>query len=240
MTMAFFKSTLSVAALCIGMQVCAQKVMTDFDRVRQTYTNLTGLSTNMEYTVFRGHEGQQAVVVQSGSYKTDMKDSYLFKLGTVTQLRNANYDIMVSEEEKAITVETRDASKNMSLLGIDTAGGVWDKAVKVGEAEGIRTWRVKFADPSSEYSQMDITVDTKHWLIKSISMYYRVNMAQYLSSEDKQDNYLPKLTIQYKNVVLNPTFSENEFSEKKFIKISNGKILPAGIYQPFELIIRNP
>lgn len=218
----------------------AQTPANDFERVRQTYASLKGFSVNMEYIVFKGHEGTQAGTVQSGSFKTDMQTRYLFKVGDVTQLHNERYDIMVSDEDKAMAVEMAPAGKPLPLFGVDTAGGAWNKAVKIGEGNGLRTWRIKFGNTNTEFEKMDVTVDTRTFLVKSISLYYRLKMGTYLNSEDAEDDYLPKLTINYTRAVLNPVFAPEEFSEKKYIRVTDTGIVPAGGYQNYELIIRNP
>lgn len=229
-----------LTVVCLMAGFCpAQTPIDDFGRVRQAYASLTGLSVNMEYTVFRGHEGTQATTVQSGSFRTDMKNRYLFKVGDVTRLHNERYDIMVSGEEKVIVVETAPQAKVVPLFGVDTTGGLWKKAVKIGEGNGIRTWRINY-EGYTEFEKMDVTVDTKTFLIKNISLYYRLKMGEYLNSEDAEDDYCPKLGIRYSQAVLNPVFSAEEFSEKKYIQVTEKGILPAEAYKNYELIIRNP
>lgn len=233
----FFLLPLFAAAFVCGY---GQTSVTDFEKVAETYRRLNGFSANLEYIVFRGHQGDRAVTVQTGSFRTDMKNAYVLKIGDVVQFHNAGYDILVSGEENVMAVKTNPGRKPIPVFAIDTSGGLWKKAVKVSEGNGLRTWRVKFADPQAEYEQMDIVLDTRQYLIRSLSLYYRQKMGAYLASEEPEDDYRPKLSIHYQNVVLNPVFPADEFSEKKFIRYSDGNMKPATRYQNFELIIRNP
>lgn len=223
--------------------VSGQGISTDFERVRAKYKSLTGISAELEYVVYQGHDGTRAVDVKTGLFKSDMKNSYVFVLAGIRQCHNPTYDIVVSEEDRSIVVKknTLKTQNTTMLPGIDTADGAWRTAVKVGEGNGIRTWRISFKNkPGSEYEKMDITIDTQTFLIRSISLYYRAKMSAYLYSEDPADNYLPKMTITYRNVRVNPTFGPDEFSETKYIQTAENEIKPSKPYANYELLIQNP
>lgn len=221
----------------------AQTVASDFDRVRATYRSLKGIYAELEYVVFQGHDGTRAVDVKTGVFKSDMTSSFLFEIAGNRQCHNPAYDIVVSQEEKTIFVQKRKDTPVQTgpLPGIDTSGGAWKTAVKVGEGNGIRTWRISFRSmPGSEFEKMDISIDTQTFLIRSVSLYYRAKMASYLYSSDPADEYYPKMTITYKNVRINPAFGPEEFSEKKYIRTEGTDIKPTNVYANYEILIQNP
>jgi hypothetical protein len=226
----------------IAVSGYSQSTINDFARVKEKYLSLTSLSTEIEYVVFSGHENGRAVDIKNGSYKSNMRDAFRYEVDGTIQLHNPKYDIVVSSEDRIILVKKNNGKPDGSTLlpGVDTSGAVWNNAIKIGEGNDIRTWRVTFKNTASEYDKIDISIDTKTFLVKSVSLYYRIKMSGYLYSEDPSDDYLPKMTITYKNTVTNPVLAANEFSESRFIQVSEGKTLPAPTFKTYEITLQNP
>lgn len=240
--MKIIANVLVVAFLSINY-VFAQTVSSDFDKVRATYKGLKGISAEVEYIVFQGHSSTKVMDVRTGIFKSNMTDAFTFNLTGTLQCHNPQYDILISKEEKAIVVKKNITAKAQTgfIPGVDTSSGIWKNGIKIYDGNGMRTWRVSFKGvPISEYDMIDITIDTRNYLITSLSLYYRSNMTNYMYSEDPEDNYKPKMVINYKNVRLNPTFTEDEFSEKKYIQVSGNEMKTSKNYVGYELLIQNP
>lgn len=123
-------------------------------------------------------------------------------------LEKVNSSVFDNDKELAKLPEDEAFYKNAKLLNSDKSGNSYE-----------------ITKPQYGIAKMKIVI-TKDGVLREIKYYY----------EKTEDSPVKEIAITYSDVVLNPTFSSAEFSEKKFFKIVNGKPVLNDLYSDYKII----
>lgn len=162
----------------------------------------------------------------SQSYKGTVKKNglmYYSEMEGVRMLMNEKYLVMVYESEHQVVCTKRDKKSDKKLnknsgdptASIDSLLARNDSIVYKGVHDGLKTYIIY--TNKSIIRRTEIYLDTKNGYVSQLVYFYNEELMPLAN----------KVRIQY-TVTLNPSFSENEFSEKRFVTFSRGDAAAAG------------
>lgn len=214
----------------------AQNASEDFKKVRAAYDAAPAISMDVLYKSYPDYTTTVENDSQSGSFKRQGSNLYSNLLGIET-LQNSQFNIIVENNSKKLVIlDPAKASVNISPVNVDSVLSMCSSVKFIEGAGNQRIYKLSFDKLTSfQYSTIDFCINKETFLIDKIVLYYRD--AVNFNYEDKEaPKKKPRLEIIYKNINTHAVFTNEQFSEKKYITVSENAIKPTGTYSAYELI----
>lgn len=213
---------LGLIMTCLNLK--AQSIREDMKYMEAQYKGVKNLYVEMENKVY---ENNKVVQEQFGKiYKKE--DFYFYDFKDNLLLVNNKHILIIDNRNKVIVYDKWSKQKAQQLAGtyIPNADDMLERYPNVSFVGVQEQYKHYILENSKErMSKVETFFDKKTGYMKEVI--YRYN---------------PKLMTSdiYTHLKLNvieskPNFENDQFSEKQFIKISNGRITPIGKYQNYTL-----
>lgn len=215
-----------IVVLTIFTGVNAQNIKEDLLEISKKF-NEVNFKMNVQMEVMHWNESLPAKISKGiikrkeNNYYTDFENQIslvnnkyrivvtkLDKQIIYLDLEKVNSSVFDNDKDLAKLPEDEAFYKNVKLLKSDKSGNIYE-----------------LTNPQYGIVKMTIAI-TKEGVLREIKYYY----------EKTEDSPVKEIAITYSDVVLNPTFSSTEFSEKKFFKIVNGKPVLNDLYSDYKII----
>jgi hypothetical protein len=223
-----FLSLLFVRITYAGNNPTFDSAREDFKKTNDTYARTPNFSMDTYYMVYADHESQSTIEGKNGKY-IKYGSSVYTKIDDIEIITLDNKLISINQDLKMITVgdnkpmEINPIQGNLDSL-LDMCSDI--KLTKLGEYE--RKYSLHFNDGGySEFSRIDVTIDTKNHRYLKITLYYNIsmNLKKDFYAEEKQ----PRLEVLYKNfraLEVDPGI----FKEELYVQSVNEKLKPSSKY----------
>ncbi|PCI92844.1 MAG: hypothetical protein COB15_17230, partial [Flavobacteriales bacterium] len=205
-------------------QVHAQNIGEDLTKMSEAYNKVNTISMEVSYAVF--FDGSDLPNEKEvGVIKKEKNKIYNNEFSGET-LINDKYEINVDHENKFIMVNK--ARENhffspVTKINTDTLLKHFDDVKYIGLKKNLKSYSLFYK--SGQTSVVDIWLNAKTGFLEKIKITYRGKMEV---EEDKFSKVIA--VISYNNIQSNISFPKDTFSEKKYISISNKKVLLAPKY----------
>lgn len=229
---------LSCFFLCILLSVAggrlhAQDPFAELARVQSLYTSADNYSLQLKIKAYQGHQSTELADVISGSYEVSGK-RFKLVLGPAVTLKNETYLLGIDERFKEIDVA--DAGRQESAAGFLDFRKMEAQLRKhralslKTEADGNRTLTFDMTRSGDEYEKVVIRYRPSGELL-SVVFFYRAEAQAYGIS----GQYKARVEVEYTSQNFHPTFPENNFSEKKYIRVTGREIAPQPAYKNYKI-----
>jgi len=207
----------------------AQNLNIDLREVNLAYKNARSISADVEVLVYSRNDVTNTRVFLGRFFKSGL--NYYSGIMDVFYLKNARCSIILDKNLRYVQY----AGTKKTLAGPSTLPDFesqvdsLQKQIKsfnlISKSSRSISYRAFLLDKSIvEY--IDITISLPGYTLGELVYYYQ------------KDFETERVSVKYKNVTLNEVIPEGDFSEYKFIKYVNGKIVPAEPYKNYRLIIK--
>lgn len=204
-------------------------------KVRERYTDLSNYSADLNYFVYGGHESQNLLERQSGKIRL-FGDNRRFVLGGLETVMNERYLFQLNDDEKELDVLPRE-QKNAAETPAFADFRAMDELLKKNRAltrssngsTSILTFNMKSVI-GSEYEKVVLYV-TPDGILNKIVLYFAAPVETYALDGD----YKPRVEIVYLKQNFAAGLTAADFSEKKYFKVENDRVIPTEAYTYFKL-----
>lgn len=196
----------------------AQNFNEDYKKAQASYLNLKKFSCDIQISMFE----RTSSVSPQQTMRTNIKKEdqrFLYVTGKTIMLMNEHCILNVYQQEKRITYSERskkqiEKSTQENYLGMaDSLLKKNDSVTYSGEEDGKKKYTV-YAK-GSIIKRTDVYIDIQSNLFTKLVYYY-----------DSGKSSFEKVIISYDHISISPSFSDEDFSEKKYV-IHTGKELKA-------------
>jgi hypothetical protein len=217
------------------LKVSAQDFSQDHKKVQMAYLNLNDFYCEIKIDMYTKTNASKPDRVLKSVLKKQANNSW-HTIGKTTVLVNDKCMLYLDENQKTILYTKLDAldKKKSSNPYIN---GVIDSLPKKNDSvvfNGISDGKIKYTLYTSKQTivRTEISIDQQTYLIAKIVYYYKTG---------KQMEF-EKIEIGYENRNMNPIFSKDEFSEKKYVNYTGKTLKPALAFAEYrtEIIEQEP
>lgn len=220
---------------CFGLfqtMLHAQNLKEDMFKVAEKYQAYSfKMNIEMKINHWKSDEPSK---VEKGIVKKQ-GDNYFSDFGDQTTIKNKRYSLMLLKQEKYIQyIDLTQLAKNdssgyqhdyLEILKADTTN--YNRNAKLISADDKgKEYEVKVADGPIKKMRLKIS---NNYVLQQITYFY----------EKTEESPVKEVIITYNNVVFNPTFVSDEFSEKKYFRIVNGKAILTSTYKDYTILKGN-
>lgn len=214
-------------------------VAEDLEKINARYNELGDISMNMEYKVYANWKSEIPIQIEKGELIKKGRIIYS-KIGSVESLNTLDYNVVVDHDLKSIAIMpviTPEAIEN-NLSAISGNLSQVLKVCKRIEMVEINAQQNKctlvLPDGSFEYNKLEITYNSKSYLISKLVMYY--TEAQNLKGDDDGLKETPRIEISYRNYITNPNYASVALTYERFLSKKGGKYFCKQKYTGYELV----
>jgi outer membrane lipoprotein-sorting protein len=206
----------------------AQETAKDWlKKMNARYASATSLSLSFKADYFADKAQQITSSTMKGEVKYNGMNYYSDAMGEIV-VANEKYTLLIDKTQKTITCLPGPGKKNETK---SMAGGQPDSAWM--NATGIKllttsgpSRRIEIAGDGSLFEKTEITINATTCEMEQVVFYYK-----------KQENgKSPKLVVSYTQVLFNTMLNELDFSEKKYIRKKEGKLIASTAYSSYKII----
>ncbi|PKP22737.1 MAG: hypothetical protein CVU05_02625 [Bacteroidetes bacterium HGW-Bacteroidetes-21] len=226
-----------VFSVCI---LNAQNASSDFKKINSAYLK-TSYTADVCYSVFQSSADITPLQSETGYYKLNASEKKTcMKLGQYYLINTPDFSFTLNSIEKFISFSKNKANtklnsnsyKNTELMlkMVDTLLH-YSKSVKYNEISSKLGEYILFPG-FGDYNKVRIRFDRYNFLITEIEFFYKrnQNLTNIAGKEAK-----PRLKIVYSNIVVNPTFTKDDFSYLQYLNESDGKYSLKSSYSNYTL-----
>ncbi len=216
--------------LCGFAVAFSQNYKDDIIKMNEKYQNVS-FKMNIEMQVYHWNN-TEANIVEKGIVKKQ-QDNYHSEFGDKITFKNKKYNILVLKNEKIITYlelanYSNDANVSQNQMDILTSFKTdttnLNKYIKlISSTKETKTYEIPLGQNGIEKMHLKISAN------------YVMQQVTYFYEKIENDNPIKKVIITYSNVVFNPKFLVNEFSEKQFFTIKGGKAVVSEHYKEYTI-----
>ena len=216
-----------------GVNVHAQKEADMFKKIQANYEQLNSYSLSMNYELFKGWNGTEAIESYQGQLHCHGQSS-------VRKIQNSSF---INCEEFYLSV---DHENRMMVLSDPAQNEVLDKDLKkslkfcrdvvINQLENGQT-KIRLILKSTidvPYSAVDIQIDKDYWL-QEMTLYYS-NQIDFSPTYFQPDLDRPKLKIVYDECKKNWKDKEGLLDVSKYLSIQSNEIVAGSGYEDYEII----
>jgi hypothetical protein len=209
-----------VIALFYSWKMVAQNDAANIIKsVNEAYSNQKNMLITTTYKMYSTHSTNTVYETMQGTVK---KQGYkiAYRLKDIERLENASRRILVNHEDKTVFVEPNKGNRQTYVM--DTELENFLKENNVGQVTDKGSyWLLVIEMETNDLDRIQIEVDKTTKFIIKLTNFYRQEVR--LDQNNPQAPLgKPRLEITFQ-VNTNPVFTTGEFSESKFIKLTNGK-----------------
>lgn len=204
-----------------------------YEKAIEWFSSFPNCKVDIKYSSFTDHTSTKAYDQSVGFYKRDKNNVHVSSMG-VTTIQNEKICLVVDTVNQIIVLKNKTElntapvdSKSLSEL-LDNV-----KSLKKQNAGDETLYQMEFK-PNELYSSFEFRINTKGQFA-SITYYYSKEVKE---DEDDKKSMIgkPRMEIAFSGYESNVKFNyENEFSEKRFVKETSGKITLNDHYKKYEL-----
>lgn len=213
---------------------CAQNVMTELMLLKNHYADMERYSVSMTYKAYNGHNSQTVVDMLTGKFES-WGNKKRFVLGRSEIIQNGSYLIQLDHElQEMDVIPTKTPATGMPAFG-DLEG--LEKLVQKNnavsfrqEAGGIRLLVFDLKKSGDEHEKIELRYLPSGNIV-SVTLFYRASMKSY----GRDDDYKPRVEIQYRDHNFATVYEAEHFSEKKFFLIQNDAVIPQPAYKNYKI-----
>jgi hypothetical protein len=190
-------------------------------RVNESYANQKNMLIATTYKMFANHSTAVVFETLQGSIKKQgLKIAY--RLKDIERLENASRRIIVNHDDKTVFVEPNNSNRQSYVMDADLEKFLTENSLGQVVDKGT-AWllTIELETPDIERVQIEINKST-NFITKMVNFYkqaVRLNQDNMSIPEET-----PRMEISFQ-VDTNPSFTATDFSESKFIKLVNGKVI---------------
>jgi hypothetical protein len=211
-----------------------EEVLPAFEKAINWFLITKSYSVNVVYTSYMNHTTTIPYDKSDGYYKRSGNNFSSSAMG-VHVLQNDKIRITVDSVNQLIVINNS-SEVSQAPVDISSFAMLLEKAVSIKKqrlANGVLTYKIDF-DKSNIYKSYEFSLDEKG-LLKNIKYYYN----QELKADEEDENSVkgkPRIEITFNGYETNIKFNaEVDFSEKKYLKEENNKIILKDSYKKFEI-----
>lgn len=210
----------------ISKTIIAQNFKEDVKKVQEAYKLMDKYHGEVITTSFK-NEGSEFVDTRKMMVKKAGKN-FLYEMDGMKMIFNERFTLTTNPKAKLIAFQKNAEGAQDKINLLPDINELLEKIPDVvykGEVKGDKVYLVK--NPDAMISQMEIFIDKKTFLFSKLVYHYN----------DQIGYEFTRSEIQMRHLNVNPTFSKNLFSEKKYVTIKNDQVKLNSRYQKFELIL---
>jgi hypothetical protein len=205
-----------------SVKVNAQELQEELKEVYKKFSD-NSFKMDMEMTIYFWDTSQEPKV--SKGIVKKKKANYYTEFEGQIKLKNKNYNIIVNELEKQLfywELGDHPSKENEALTMMSDTNSLS---------------KVKLLKSTSKYKEYEVEVGAQG--IAKMSL--KINKNKILSEvvyyyPETEENTVKHVKIVYKNVTFNASFLEQEFSEKKYFNLIEGKKVLTKAYKSYTLV----
>jgi hypothetical protein len=203
--------------LMFACTATAQNFKEDFSSVQRAYSRLDNFYCEISVKMYEKHtSGKPGETMHS--YIKKHKGNFSYSMGDMKMIVNEKCILYINDREKQMVYTIRDTKRELKVPSHDAAAIV-DSLVKKSDSVVFVTGKgsvKEYIVYSSKglITKTHLSIDKESSLIKIIEYYY---------NPDKSPA-ADKVVIEYQQMNTAPSFSDDDFSEKKYVAYS-GKVL---------------
>jgi hypothetical protein len=205
----------------------AQNYKEDLKLMNKRYATLENFYTEMSMKNYGTATSKQPNFIQAGKIRIQNFQFY-YTFDDMDMLINKKYSIMVDKKNKTIVYKklakapkAGDQDLETIMPDFDKVMEVYDSVVYKGNKNGIKHYTIY---PKMQFKSVELFLRTDGVITKLV-YYYSQNATN-----------MKKIVIEFNNSTITPTFSKNQFSEKKYFTISGSNATPANSYKNYKLL----
>lgn len=214
-----------ILILCYLIASCsinlnAQKINSDLKKMAIKYKSDFKMDVEMNITYWDLSKSKE---VSKGNVKRKGNNYYSNFEGRIN-LKNQHYNLIITENDKHIIyipITSINKKNNHDLL---PDSNLYEKSIKLIKSDKYSS-HYEISNPIYGMVKIQLEV-TKTNILKKVKYFY----------QKSEESPIKEIVITYKNVVFNPIFSTDDFSEKKYFSIVNNKLQPTPNYKGYKLI----
>ena len=231
-----------VLALTLIFECRGQKnkiLSDDLVKINSHYDNIAVMAMQMDYHVYSSWSSLVPIQTENGELKKKGTSTYT-KIGAIESLNTLYYNVIVDNEIKSIAImpvlRSGESAGNIGSVTPDLSK-ILDKCKSV-ELDEIGSEQKKYTltmpEGGFEYSKLEITYNSKSYLIDMLVMFYRV--AQNLEGDDDGIKETPRIEITYHNYKTKLDFTPATFTYERFLNKKGNEYFCKKQYSSYELI----
>ena len=208
----------------------AQNFKADYKKVQETYSQMDNFYCEIKIDIYAKANSSKANETLKSVIKKQ-KNNYWYSLGNDEMLYTDESAIYVNKETKEITYSIRNKKKEITIPNQDVSRLV-DSLTKMSDSivfKGVSESHKKYMIYSSKsvITKAELEINAINNTISKATYYY----------DTKKNIESEKVVVNYDKIDLNHTFDSNEFSEKMYVKQSNKKVTPLGVFASYKILV---
>lgn len=215
----------------VWLPISAEQANTKFQALRKSLDKLQNYSVNVTHRTFQNYTNDQWAFEYKGFVKRQGSNFHSLLMGIHT-IQNTNFKVVVDTQKQIILVSN--PSELIDLANSDLQNEKYlnqCSSIKM-KCEGQNCSYELVYDKMYPYSKIVFSFNSLQAPL-SIKMYLNKIVKTFSNETEIKDK--PRIEINYSHYNTNVIFSENEFSEKKYIKVVSGKLKLTEAYKNYLL-----
>jgi len=209
----------------------SQSYKEDFKSLNRALLNLNSFRCEILIKIYEDYNSASPHIVQKAKVNIN-GNNYLSEYENRILLSTDNAKLLINKENKSIIYSNSENKKNYELYNnlntnTDSILSTADSIIFIKKTNDYIHYTVYSS--KSVIKKTDLFIDVRTFLIKKLIYYYN---RKFVAKNNK-------VIIEYTLLDTNPAFSEDTFSESKYIKSVNKKITAIGLYAGYKVIENN-
>lgn len=222
----------------LSVLACSQNAEQDFAKINANLLNAANISIETEYRTYVNHTTQTPYEILKGLMKQKGFKIYQSN-STVQAIMNDKISLQIDTSDRTIVLgspvnieEHKKQAFNMDLKKtLSKCKTVTYKDV----SKTVGAYSLIYKDNvTTEFGRMDFYFNKQTYLPTKMVMYYDEEMI--LDEENGSKKEKPRMEILFTKIDTRPSIRDDIFDEKRFIKLSGSKYLPAQAYKGYKII----
>ena len=218
-----FKSVCIICFSLLSIPAIPQSITECMSKVRETYSKMESYKCDITVSIYAKNSSEPKLFI--GSVFWDRKN-YYSNIMNIVELRNKKYHLYVNKNLKYIQYSNSVAIPKDNIISAQLDSVLSKLAtVSVKSLSKDRiTYQIDYKD-NNFIRSTSITINLSKNILERV-IYNYGNL--YPDTE--------KVIVDYSNPRINESIPETDFSELMYIKIVDGKVLPAKPYSDFRIL----
>ena len=202
-------------------------------KVRSNYLNTKSFMVEMDYALYKGHQGDSLVENYESLYYSKSDKSSYRKIREVEIITEKNTELKINHAQKTIILSR---SRDLSIFEVSLESSLKiceNISIEIKGANRIVHLFMKQGQ-DIQYSKLSIEINPD-FLVQSISIFYS-NKINFSLDYFKPIMDYPKLVVTYENYKNKWKDSKELINIPKYVGISDTAVVAASPYQDYKII----
>ena len=225
-----YKSYISLLIFLLPLILLAQNLGNDLAKINEAYADKS-FQVKLQYDWFASYGSTEPIESQTGEIA--MKGiSYFQQMGATETLFTEAYSVLVHHEEKLVMIQPAIARPDPSQLpDLDSALSMCEEVIFEPYDEEYLSYTFYFREGESQYERFTVIYSKADFLLQKLIFYLPAGAVQMEGITDEP----PRYEVTYTKTSLNPTFSPNAFSERRYLAKRGDEFVLNSAYKMYRL-----